>query len=80
MPSAEIVELPAKPELFKLLDVKDYHAKPERMLLLHLEAYDWNCPQHILPRHTEEEIETALATATCVYQKLEQEIKDLKSM
>jgi hypothetical protein len=23
-------------------------------------AYDWNCPQHITPRFTEEEIETAI--------------------
>ena len=28
--------------------------------LLHLEAFDWNCPQHITPRFTEAEIDAAL--------------------
>ena len=37
-----------------------YKAKPERILLLHLEAFDWNCPQHITPRFTETEIAEAV--------------------
>jgi len=36
-----------------------YRAKPERILRLHLMAFDWNCPQHITPRFTEEEISEA---------------------
>ena len=36
-------------------------ALPERAFLLHLEAFDWNCPQHITPRFTEAEIAAALA-------------------
>jgi hypothetical protein len=35
---------------------KDYGAKPERIFRLRLEAFDWNCPQHITPRFTEGEI------------------------
>ncbi len=35
-------------------------AKAERVLLLHVEAYDWNCPQHITPRYTAEEIRPLL--------------------
>jgi hypothetical protein len=27
------------------------------MILLHVKAYDWNCPQHINPKYTLEEIE-----------------------
>jgi uncharacterized protein len=30
------------------------------MLLFHIKAYDWNCPQHITPRYTEQEIELML--------------------
>ena len=33
----------------------------ERAILIHVEAFDWNCPQHITPRHTLEELEPSLA-------------------
>jgi len=35
----------------------DYEARIERLVILAIQAYDWNCPQHITPRYTEEEIE-----------------------
>jgi len=54
---AEIVELNSNPDLFQRLRPDDYKFKPERMILLHVKAYDWNCPQHINPRYTLEEIE-----------------------
>ncbi|GGY85661.1 pyridoxamine 5'-phosphate oxidase family protein [Streptomyces nitrosporeus] len=37
-----------------------YRAVPERVLLITVEAYDWNCPQHIQPRYTVAELEEAL--------------------
>jgi hypothetical protein len=30
-------------------------------MLFHLDAFDWNCPQHITQRFTEAEIDAALA-------------------
>ena len=33
-----------------------YKGKVERLITLTIQAYDWNCPQHITPRFTEEEI------------------------
>lgn len=56
---AEIIELNDRQDLLKMLNLSDYPAKPERMLLLHIEAYDWNCPQHISPRFTIQELEEA---------------------
>jgi predicted pyridoxine 5'-phosphate oxidase superfamily flavin-nucleotide-binding protein len=41
--------------LHKLTD-DAYQGKPQRSLLFHIEAWDVNCPQHILPRWTEEEL------------------------
>lgn len=38
----------------------DYRAVVERVLLIDVEAYDWNCPQHIEPRYTAAELEGAL--------------------
>jgi hypothetical protein len=28
----------------------------ERAIVIHVDAFDWNCPQHITPRYTEEQI------------------------
>ena len=75
---AEVVELKKNPALFELLDVKDYKNKPERMILLHIEAYDWNCPQHITPRYTLPEIEEAFAGQRLLIERLEAEVKALK--
>lgn len=36
-------------------------ANVERAWLIRLEAFDWNCPQHITPRFTEPEIQAAIA-------------------
>ena len=47
-------------EVLESLSVPQYKAKVERGILIHVAAYDWNCPQHITPRFTEEEIETAI--------------------
>jgi predicted pyridoxine 5'-phosphate oxidase superfamily flavin-nucleotide-binding protein len=39
--------------------VAGYKAVIERVFVIHIEAYDWNCPQHITPRYTAEEIRNA---------------------
>lgn len=44
------------PELIEKLTMRDYKAKIERAMILHVEAFDWNCPQHITPRFTIDEI------------------------
>jgi len=75
---AEIVELRDDPVLYDLLQPGDYKFKPERMMILHIEAYDWNCPQHITPRYTVPEIEAAFATQRNHITKLEEELKLLK--
>lgn len=37
----------------------DYDARLERAIVFHIEAWDSNCPQHITPRYTVDEIEGA---------------------
>ena len=49
---ARIVDLADAPELAAALVDQDYGAKVERGLVIDVEAFDWNCPQHILPRYT----------------------------
>lgn len=48
-------------ELLNKLEVQDYHARVERLILLDIQAYDWNCPQHIKPRYTIDEISNEIA-------------------
>lgn len=76
---AEIVELKDDPSMYELLDLKDYKFKPERMMVLHIEAYDWNCPQHITPRYTVEDIEAAFAGQRDQITQLQAEVKALKN-
>jgi predicted pyridoxine 5'-phosphate oxidase superfamily flavin-nucleotide-binding protein len=45
----------------------------ERVFVIRIEAFDWNCPQHITPRFTEEEIKEALAPLERRMQDLELE-------
>ena len=75
---AEIIELKDNMELYDLLLQGDYIFKAERMMLFNIEAFDWNCPQHITPRYTVEEIESALAPQREYIAKLESELKKLK--
>jgi hypothetical protein len=47
-----------------LVAVPGYRATTERIFRLRLEAFDWNCPQHITPRFTEEEFMAAMAAGS----------------
>jgi len=47
----------AHPELISGVALEGYAAKVERIFTIDLEAFDWNCPQHITPRYTVEEME-----------------------
>ncbi len=40
---------------------EEHRAVVERVVLIDVEAYDWNCPQHIEPRYTVAELEDRLA-------------------
>jgi predicted pyridoxine 5'-phosphate oxidase superfamily flavin-nucleotide-binding protein len=43
-------------ELLDQLAVAAYRARVERSFVITVEAFDWNCPQHITPRFTESQI------------------------
>ena len=52
--TAEVNE--ADEALIVQLSVNDYQGEPERAFIIHVEAWDRNCPQHIVPRYSKEEI------------------------
>ena len=45
----------AAPELLARVRLDDYRADVERIVVIDVAAFDWNCPQHITRRYTEEE-------------------------
>src|SRR6185436_19533288 len=54
------------------LSVAGYRARMEHGILIHVEAFDWNCPQHIVPRYTVAQIKPAV-------EKLEARINELEA-
>ncbi|MGZ8226785.1 MAG: pyridoxamine 5'-phosphate oxidase family protein [Methylococcaceae bacterium] len=67
-----IVHEHEKPGLIAQLEVPTYRARVERGIIIHVEAYDWNCPQHITRRYTQAEIDNLTAP-------LLEEIRELKA-
>lgn len=77
--TAEVTDARNKPEIVEKLAVPDYKAKIERAIILHVEAFDWNCPQHITQRFTMNEIKQMIAPLNEHIAKLEKEIEELRS-
>jgi predicted pyridoxine 5'-phosphate oxidase superfamily flavin-nucleotide-binding protein len=74
----EVKDLADNPELAAAAATPGYKAKPERVLLFHLDAFDWNCQQHITPRFTEAEVAEALTPFRDRLAQLEAENKVLR--
>ena len=58
---ARVVDANEDPRLAASLAVAGYPGRVERAVLIEVEAFDWNCPQHITPRFTLSEFDEALA-------------------
>jgi predicted pyridoxine 5'-phosphate oxidase superfamily flavin-nucleotide-binding protein len=71
---AELRDAQADPELAASLAVPDYRASVERSFLIHIEAFDWNCPQHITPRFTADEVRAATAPLLAELAELKQRL------
>ena len=52
-----------------------YKAVPERAILFHVDAWDVNCPQHITPRFTEEEVHALVQPQRERIQELEEQLR-----
>jgi len=77
---AEIFEnTPQAKEWIERLYLPEKDARPERAVLIHVEAYDWNCQQHITPRFTQEEVEQMLEPVRRRIAQLEEENARLRS-
>ena len=77
---AKLVDVSDNPELVAMLHVDGYRALPERAIIITVEAYDWNCPQHIPQRLTREEFEPQLSPLREEIARLTAENRDLKAL
>jgi uncharacterized protein len=75
----EARDLGADPQLAARLALPGYKAKLERALLLHLEAFDWNCSQHITERYTMADIAPAVSSLRSRIAELETENQALRA-
>jgi predicted pyridoxine 5'-phosphate oxidase superfamily flavin-nucleotide-binding protein len=66
------------PELLAQVTLPEYRARIERVYLFHLMAFDWNCPQHITPRYTTEQVVEYSQTLQTRIAELEHENQQLK--
>ena len=54
--TSKIIDAHEDSEPLQRLQTSGYKARIERLITFRIQAYDWNCPQHITPRYTSEEI------------------------
>ena len=66
-------------ELLRRLVDAGYKGRPERAIVFSIEAWDANCPQHIRPRFTEEEVLAATSEFRARIEELEAEVARLKA-
>lgn len=58
---ARIVHATDDPALMARLEIPGYRARVERGIVIQVEAFDWNCPQHITQRFSKAEADARLA-------------------
>ena len=66
-------------KLLELLQVPDYRARVERGMIITMEGYDWNCPQHITPRFTQAQVLSMVAPLRDRVAELESTLADLSA-
>ncbi|MGL4238442.1 pyridoxamine 5'-phosphate oxidase family protein [Tabrizicola sp.] len=66
--------LSAAPEVVAALPDDKLRARAERLILIDIEAFDWNCPQYIVPRFTTADITPALTRLQTRIAELEAEL------
>jgi hypothetical protein len=77
--TAEQLPLAGNDALLEKVHDASYRALPERLIMLKVQAFDWNCPQHIPQRFTLAELAPGINELRSRIRELEDENADLKS-
>ena len=76
---ARVVDAREHPQLAdQLAPTPVLRSNVERLILIEVIAFDWNCPKYITPRYTEAEVETAVAPLKQRIAELEAQLKSRK--
>lgn len=75
----DVVDPAEHDDLLTELITADYPARTERLVRVHVAAFDWNCPQHITPRLTAAELDSALTPVHDELERLRRENADLRA-
>ena len=75
----EARDLAADPELAASSPCRATGPRSSARLIMHLAAFDWNCPQHITQRFSEAELAPALAPLRARLEALEAENEALRA-
>jgi predicted pyridoxine 5'-phosphate oxidase superfamily flavin-nucleotide-binding protein len=69
----------ADPALVAAVALPGYRARIERIASIEVAAFDWNCPQHITPRYTVEQVEVVTGELRQRIAQLEGEVRSLQA-
>jgi predicted pyridoxine 5'-phosphate oxidase superfamily flavin-nucleotide-binding protein len=72
---ARVVDAREHPELVAQFAESEACGIVERIFLIELISYDWNCPKYITPRYTAAEVEEAIAPFCARIAELEAQLK-----
>jgi predicted pyridoxine 5'-phosphate oxidase superfamily flavin-nucleotide-binding protein len=72
---ARVMAAREHPELVAQLAPPQAGSAVERLCFIDVVAFDWNCPQHIVPRYTAEEIKAVIAPLRERIAELEAQLK-----
>jgi hypothetical protein len=75
--TARVMALDEQPDLTEQLLLPGYGARPERIIHLSVEAFNWNCPQHIPQRFTVDELSGLVEPYQTYIRQLEGRIAEL---
>ena len=65
----------AEPGLVAAVSLPGYAARVERVAMIDIVGFEWNCPQHITPRYTIDEIEESVKALQARIAMLERELE-----
>jgi predicted pyridoxine 5'-phosphate oxidase superfamily flavin-nucleotide-binding protein len=75
---ARVIDARENPELLDELAPEPLRSKVERLFLIQVISYDWNCPQYITPRYTAAEVEQYAAGLKARIAELEVQLAELR--
>ncbi|MEF3109144.1 pyridoxamine 5'-phosphate oxidase family protein [Raoultella sp. WB_B2P2-3] len=78
--TVEVLAADDDPALLDRVKPENYRSRVERIFRFHLQAFDWNCPQHITPRYSAQQVAEYSQTLQQRIHDLEQENQRLQQL